>query len=100
MRIPAEIKNANQLLVNLEALETKCFELSVNYLMGRNGYYVTPVGKAQHIKIYVEERHHLIVVFFNQDEKYDTEIVVADDADLVALAKQIKDYLVRPHDLF
>lgn len=100
MLIAPELKNVMSLINRLEQLESSDFKLFVRLLSDRFGFLIGPVAKKQHVKIYIEPNHHLLVVFMDQHEKYDTEMLIEDDADLDKWAKQIKEYLVRPHDMF
>jgi hypothetical protein len=93
MLIAPELKNAMSLINRLEKLETKNFKLFVRLLFSENGFIISPVGKKQCIKLYVEQHHHLLAVYINHREKYDTETIIADDADLDELANKIMQYL-------
>lgn len=99
MLIAPELKNAMSLINRLEQLESDNVQLFVRVLSINHGYIIGQVNKKQHVKIYVEPNHHMLIVFMDQHEKYDTEIKVEDTADIDALAKQIVSYLHRPHNL-
>ena len=93
MLIAPELRNAMSLINRLEQLEDKNFKLFVRLLFSENGFIVSPVGKKQCIKIYIEQNHHLLVVYINDHEKYDVEEIINNDADLGVLANKIKNYL-------
>lgn len=93
MLIAPELRNAMLLIAKLEKLETKNFKLFVRLLFTENGFIISPVGKKQCVKLYVEQNHHLLAVYINHHEKYDTETIISADADLDELANKIMQYL-------
>lgn len=93
MLIAPELKNAMSLIDRLEKLETKNFKLFVRLLFSENGFIISPVGKKQCVKLYIEQNHHLLAVYINHNEKYVSEEIISNDVDLDKLAEKILGYL-------
>lgn len=94
MLIAPELRNAIKLIDKLEKLESRNTQLFVRLLFSENGFIISPVGKKQCVKLYIEQNHHLLAVYINHREKYESEEVIANDADLDELALKIKGYLM------
>ena len=93
MLIAPELKNTMLLINRLEQLEDKNFKLFVRLLFDENGFIVSPIGKKQCVKIYIAQNHHLLVTYKTHRGKFDYEEVIANDADIEALAEKVKSYL-------